>query len=264
MKYNCNVCDFMTTNKYDFTRHSATNKHIRKIKENKQKKKDEGSKNKKNPTIPKHYCGYCDQSFMQKSNIDRHNKRFHVKQNEDIEHEKLNKMIDDRIDDKIKHISNNALRHLNCTYCNMKCSKPSNKTRHENKCSQKKIQELEATIERYDDYIDQLKKDNVNKNKIRNRNGHRISAPLRTKIWNTYIGEHVGKSKCPCCKEINITQLNFDCGHIKSVNNDGKTNVNNIIPICGICNKSMGDQHLITFMEDNDFGDLPFEINCDT
>lgn len=45
-------------------------------------------------------------------------------------------------------------------------------------------------------------------------------------------------SECPLCSNI-ISLDNFDCGHIKSRKNGGQDIVENMIPLCGKCNKSM-------------------------
>ena len=39
----------------------------------------------------------------------------------------------------------------------------------------------------------------------------------------------------------------FECGHIQSVFYGGKTNYNNLEPICSICNGSMGIMNLNEF-----------------
>lgn len=75
-----------------------------------------------------------------------------------------------------------------------------------------------------------------------------IPAIIKKLVWNTYIGEDIGKTKCMCCKKIDITQLNFICGHIISEYNGGKVNVENMRPICNSCNLSMGTKNMHEFI----------------
>jgi len=44
---------------------------------------------------------------------------------------------------------------------------------------------------------------------------------IRQLVWNAYIGEQNGIGKCQCCKQTNITQMSFHCGHIISEFNGG-------------------------------------------
>lgn len=72
---------------------------------------------------------------------------------------------------------------------------------------------------------------------------------LKIKVWNKYIGEEIGKHLCLCCNYNYITQSNFECGHIISEFNGGKTDINNLIPICSICNKSMSSKNFNNFIK---------------
>jgi len=76
----------------------------------------------------------------------------------------------------------------------------------------------------------------------------KIPAIIKKLVWNTYIGEDIGKCKCLCCKNVDITQLNFICGHIISEYNGGKINVENMRPICSSCNLSMGTTNMHEFI----------------
>ena len=49
------------------------------------------------------------------------------------------------------------------------------------------------------------------------------SATIKKLVWNTNIGEDIGKTKCLCCKSTDITQLSFNCGHIIAEANGGET-----------------------------------------
>ena len=75
-----------------------------------------------------------------------------------------------------------------------------------------------------------------------------IPKPVRIQVWNKYIGEENGIGKCDVC-ENDIDSKNFDCGHIISVKDNGETNIDNLIPICSTCNKSMGTQNLNDFKQ---------------
>jgi hypothetical protein len=88
---------------------------------------------------------------------------------------------------------------------------------------------------------------NNNDNKKRKT---KISKVMRIKVWNTHIGDHIGKTKCYCCEEIDITQSIFECGHIEAEANGGKTEVSNLKPICSTCNKSMGTKNLYEFKKE--------------
>lgn len=76
-----------------------------------------------------------------------------------------------------------------------------------------------------------------------------ISAALRRKVWDTHGGEGLRTIPCAanCGKDIDITA--FECGHVVAESKGGATSVENLKPICGGCNKSMGTQNLDEFAE---------------
>lgn len=74
-----------------------------------------------------------------------------------------------------------------------------------------------------------------------------IPKSLKILIWNLYIGEEIGKTKCLCCNNNYIFQSNFEAGHIIAEANGGKVNKDNLMPICSVCNKSMGTMNLDDF-----------------
>jgi 5-methylcytosine-specific restriction endonuclease McrA len=76
------------------------------------------------------------------------------------------------------------------------------------------------------------------------------SIPKQVKIivWNHYIGEDIIKHKCLCCKKVTISITNFDVGHVLSEKNGGTHEINNLRPICGACNHSMGTENMTEFV----------------
>jgi len=76
-----------------------------------------------------------------------------------------------------------------------------------------------------------------------------IPKALRIQVWNTTIGETIGKAKCKCCDNHDITQMNFECGHIVSEHNGGEITLSNLLPICASCNRSMGTNDLYVFRD---------------
>lgn len=76
-----------------------------------------------------------------------------------------------------------------------------------------------------------------------------IPRAIRNLVWNNYIGEKKGMGICKCCKKKSITQMDFECGHIVSESNGGKTIVKNLIPICKLCNLSMGRSNMDEFIK---------------
>jgi hypothetical protein len=76
-----------------------------------------------------------------------------------------------------------------------------------------------------------------------------ISATIKKLVWNTHIGEEIGKAKCLCCNVTDITQMSFNCGHIIAEANGGETIVSNLKPICQNCNSSMGTKNMNDFMK---------------
>ena len=77
----------------------------------------------------------------------------------------------------------------------------------------------------------------------------KISATMKRLVWNTNIGEEIGKTKCLCCKSTDITQMSFHCGHVIAEINGGELIVSNLKPICQNCNSSMGTKNMNEFME---------------
>lgn len=83
----------------------------------------------------------------------------------------------------------------------------------------------------------------------------KIPTTLRNTVWNTYIGIEKGIANCFCCKTEQISRANFDCGHVIAEENGGLTVLQNLRPICGHCNSSMGVKNMIKFMGECGFID---------
>ena len=74
-----------------------------------------------------------------------------------------------------------------------------------------------------------------------------IPKPLRAEVWrkdNTTLD-----AKCPICKRNIISADNFECGHIISEHDGGKTQLSNLTAICSSCNKSMGTKNMNDFKQ---------------
>jgi len=82
-----------------------------------------------------------------------------------------------------------------------------------------------------------------------------ITQAFRQAIWLKYCGETY-KTKCLCCNSNEISVHNFECGHILSKKNGGLISMDNIIPICSFCNRSMGSTHMFKYMEKNSYTKL--------
>ncbi len=91
----------------------------------------------------------------------------------------------------------------------------------------------------------------LSKNKIGKTVGIRKALPkkVREMVWTTYIGKDDGTSKCMCCKKTDIDQMNFHCGHVISANDGGSDKIDNLRPICALCNLSMGTQNMDDFIK---------------
>ena len=78
----------------------------------------------------------------------------------------------------------------------------------------------------------------------------RIPQSLRIAVWNKHIGR-VYEGKCYVgCGEI-ITPFNFECGHIISHKENGRIELDNLVPICSTCNKSIGTKNVHTFIKEH-------------
>lgn len=68
---------------------------------------------------------------------------------------------------------------------------------------------------------------------------YRVSAILKSLTWDHRIGRQFGEANCLCCETNKITQLVHETGHIVPVSRGGKNRVENLMPICLLCNRSM-------------------------
>lgn len=111
------------------------------------------------------------------------------------------------------------------------------KLKYENQQIISQIKELTKTNPIINDVIIKPKKRKV-----------KIPAAVRKIVWNTYIGKDKNVGKCLCCDAEDISYNNFECGHIINDHDGGEVNIENLRPICGHCNKSIGSKNMDQFM----------------
>ncbi len=74
-----------------------------------------------------------------------------------------------------------------------------------------------------------------------------VPKALKNQLWDDVYGKNVGCVKCPICNTRDITQADFEAGHIVARARGGATTVSNLLPICKDCNRSMGAQHMYDY-----------------
>jgi hypothetical protein len=80
----------------------------------------------------------------------------------------------------------------------------------------------------------------------------RISAALKNRVWNEYVGETNGVGECFLGCGTKISKNHFECGHMVSKKNNGPNTCENLRPLCSLCNKSMSSKNMVDFVNEND------------
>ena len=70
---------------------------------------------------------------------------------------------------------------------------------------------------------------------------------VRNALWINFF-ENQREGKCQCCLRETISIGNFHAGHIKAHANGGSTTLDNLVPICMLCNTSIGKHDLNEFI----------------
>jgi hypothetical protein len=73
------------------------------------------------------------------------------------------------------------------------------------------------------------------------KNSEKITKALRDTLWRKFFDSVDGK--CACCNKT-ITFSDYEAGHVISRVKGGETNIKNLRPVCGECNKDMGIKNM--------------------
>ncbi len=119
---------------------------------------------------------------------------------------------------------------------------------------EEKIKELEKNIIKLtlekDFIMSHSTKIKINKYKVKDK----IPATVKNTLWRKYFNDNIN-GKCYCCKIENISIKNFDCGHVISEKNGGDISLDNLRPICRLCNSSMSTINMDEFIKKFGFDD---------
>lgn len=165
-----------------------------------------------------------------------------------------------------KHDNYEPIDKNQCNYCFKTFDSAFNATKHETYggCEVKiKLMEEKSKL-LLDKLIEKRKNEIFNETinfilkKTVKINRKSIPLPLKSLVWKKYIGEvHIKDSiavgKCYCCQDREIDVNNFECGHIIAQSLGGRDSLENLRPICSVCNKSMGQTNMREFIEEHGF-----------
>jgi len=73
-----------------------------------------------------------------------------------------------------------------------------------------------------------------------------IPKKIRGEAWKIQFGDST-KGSCFCCKKDLDIFDNWHAGHIVSHSNNGTDTADNLRPVCGSCNLSMGTENMDAF-----------------
>jgi len=73
----------------------------------------------------------------------------------------------------------------------------------------------------------------------------KIPKALAEQVWITAMGHRFeGKCRVSWCKN-KISVFDYECGHNVPESKGGKTTLDNLVPMCARCNRSMSDTYTI-------------------
>jgi 5-methylcytosine-specific restriction endonuclease McrA len=226
----CECCEYTTNLSANLKKHLATNKHKLFF-----KTLNKVVTEPPNQTLS-HNCKYCQGSFSSRSALSYHvNNTCKKHKHPDKELDKLiqetYKSLEtiEKSDKERKSHGDNVDFLINFVEMNMLNTSPIN------------------TVRTIQDPNTSDSKQTTEKHKKPKKRA--IPSTVKKMVWNSNIGEEVGKSKCYCCKSTDITQMSFHCGHIKPEAKGGEAIVSNLKPICQNCNSSMGTKDMDEFMK---------------
>ena len=75
-----------------------------------------------------------------------------------------------------------------------------------------------------------------------------IPKKLKELVWKTYVGQNILQTPCLICNDTQITAFNFHCAHVLADSKGGEPILENLRPVCGPCNGSMGTTHMREFI----------------
>lgn len=194
-------------------------------------------------------CIECDKQYKDKSGLWYHNKKYHEAKVSPLP---INNQIINNVQPTNKTFK--------CNFCKSTYKHKQSRFKHEKTCYKNKSTVENIIITNLTNEIERLKADfkiilngssqSIQPNQPNETTQTKKSIPIAVKrlVWNKYIGEDIGKSKCYCCKLSHITQLTFHCGHVVAEKNGGNIDVDNLRPICQSCNSSMGTHNMDNYI----------------
>lgn len=229
-KYICEICNYSSNRHSNYNRHMASKKHVNKATNNITLNTEKLIKNTKinHKPIKSFQCNYCYKEIIYKKNLMRHYNNCKSYKNYLIE----------QLQENLKE-KNTIIVELNNTINVI------------NKQASDKDELVYNMINKLNNFSKKRKKKRTRRQKI--------PATVRNTIWKLHVGNKT-ETKCFCCSVEPITKGNFDCGHIISDSEGGKIKLDNLRPICGLCNKSMGTQDMMEFMKEFGYDYLKLEL----
>lgn len=73
-----------------------------------------------------------------------------------------------------------------------------------------------------------------------------IPKAIKRELWEKYFGDTYGK--CQVCGK-KISPFDFDVGHKQPHSKGGSDEIGNLVPLCGLCNSSMGTMEYNKYMK---------------
>ena len=96
------------------------------------------------------------------------------------------------------------------------------------------------------DFIDDKSDDDIDK--LQPYIKEKIPKAVRNSVWRIYFKNKI-TGLCQCCKIEKISYASFHSGHIKSEKLGGSTSLENLRPVCMMCNLSMGQMDMDEFIK---------------
>ncbi len=128
-----------------------------------------------------------------------------------------------------------------CTNCREKLANPNRSWCQD--CYHKQKFGIQLTLDEFASEVNVIRANIKGNNKSSS-----VPAALRSMVWKKYISDIYRKGKCFCCRNSEIEESDFECGHVISKHHGGPTSLENLRPICSHCNRSMGTRAMDEFI----------------